>query len=215
MIEYYAQNLEDKEIAYWFGNFNGTLLSIGENNGIFLSNAYALIQRQWNAVLVEPAPKAFIELQKLYSQNKNVICLNVAVGEENKQVDFWDSGTHLNAGDTSLLSTVNDMDKKKWEATTEFEKIKVQMVKFDNLLHLSGHKKFDFIAIDCEGNDIIVLRQMNLKMLGCKVVIVEHNSITSVLDEIKKICSWYGLTEQLLINAENIVLTIPKEETNE
>lgn len=203
-----SQNGEATVVANWFGDYKGTLLSIGENDGQTLSNAYGLISEGWSACVVEPAPKAFALLQGLHALNERVYCINVAVGRENKDVLLWDSGTHLNNGDTSLLSTTVEKDYKKWKATTEFRVVSVPMVTFDKLQEESPYKTYDFVTIDAEGNDLLILEQMNLTNLGVKAICIEHNGDEVTLLMIKAYCAEHGLSKELLRNAENIILTI-------
>lgn len=202
----FSQNNEDLKVQEYFGNYKGTLLSIGENSGTFLSNALLLIRDGWKATLVEPAPKAFEQLKELHKDNPSVHCINAAIGNENTIVAFYDSSTHLGKGDTSLLSTASKKDYDKWKGSTEFEKIKVSMITFDKMMEESPYKTFEFISIDCEGYDLPILRQMNLMELGVRVICIEHNGDNAALSEIRSICSSYGLNTELLINAENIIL---------
>lgn len=205
----YSQNGEDKLIENFFGDYKGTLLSIGENNGEHLSNALLFIEKKWGAVLIEPSHKVFPKLQDLHALNENVYCMNVAIGNESKEVEFYDSGTHLGNGDLSLLSTASEKDYNKWKGTTEFEKTKVQMITFEELLEQSPYKTFDYITIDAEGYDVDILRQMNLKQLGVKVICTEeHNGDVEALKEIRRLCSWYGLDKVMHKNGENIILSI-------
>jgi len=53
------------------------------------------------------------------------------------------------------------------------------------LLGLSKIKKFDFISIDAEGHDLEILRQMDLKALGCQMLCIEHGGRQ---EEIKALC---------------------------
>jgi len=204
----YSQNKEDLAVEKFFDGYIGTLLSIGENDGLHLSNALSFIESGWGSTLVEPAPKAFEQLQERHALNEKVFCMNVAVGNESGEIDFYDSGSHLNNGDTSLLSTANEKDYNKWKGTTEFTKIKVPMITFDEMLEASPYKKFDYISLDAEGFDVDILRQMNLRELGCKVLCIEHNGDKEVLKEIRRLCEWYSLKNELLINGENIILTV-------
>lgn len=203
-----SQNGEDLKIAEWFGDYTANLLSLGENSGTFLSNAALFIKAGWSATLVEASPKAFDQLQDLYKFNEKVYCINKAVGDRNEEIEFYDSKTHLQKGDIALLSTASQSDYNKWKPTTEFEKIKVPMVTFDKILEESPYKTFDFISSDIEGFDLIVLRQMDLNRMGVKVLCIEHNGDQKALEEIRVICELNGLTNELLINAENIVLTV-------
>lgn len=201
----YSQSGEDKKVMEFFGDFKGTCLSLGENQGTFLSNALLLIENGWCAVLVEPDKKVFEKLQNLHSGNEKVTCLNVAIGDINGKVKFYSSGTHLGIGDLSLLSTASIPDKQKWELSTVFTETEVDMITFDKLLQLSPYKTFDYITSDCEGNDVIALRQMDLAKLGCKLLCIEHNGHKENMQEIKRLCDWYGLTTELLLNAENVI----------
>lgn len=202
----FSQNNEDLKVKEYFGNYLGDLLSIGENSGTFLSNALLLINDGWSATLVEPAPKAFEQLKELHKDNPSVHCINAAIGDDNKEVAFYDSSTHLGKGDLSLLSTASKKDYDKWKGSTEFEEIKVSMITFDKMMEGSPYKTFEFISIDCEGYDLSILRQINLMELGVRVLCIEHNGDNAALSEIRSICSSYGLNTELLINAENIIL---------
>ena len=205
----YSQNKEDIAVSKFFDDYIGTLLSIGENDGHQLSNVLTFIYRGgWEGTLVEPAPKAFIKLRERHAENENIHCMNVAVGCQSGEIDFYDSGTHLNDGDISLLSTANEKDYDKWKGTTDFTKIKVPMVTFDEMLAASRYKTFDYISLDAEGFDLHILRQMDLTKLGCKVLCIEHNGNRNDLAEIRRLCEAHSLTNELVINGENIILTV-------
>ena len=115
----YSQNAEEKIILEYFekkhSNFSGALLDIGANDGRTLSNSLALIERRWKAVLIEPDADAFEKLIALHQGNEKVICYNIAIASEDGEMDFYKSGTHLNNGDTGLLSTLSQRDYDKWK----------------------------------------------------------------------------------------------------
>jgi len=204
----YSQNKEEEILLNYFSNGAGTLLSIGENDGKSLSNSLALIENGWSAVLVEPAPQPFSSLCALHFHRDNVYCLNVAVSDFIGEADFYDSGTHLNKGDYSLLSSLKKSEIEKWKSTTAFRKIKVDVVNFKTMLNLSPYKIFDFVTVDAEGNDLCILKQMDLKKLKCRCICIEYNGDENILNEIISYCSRYGLKKELLRNAENIILAI-------
>lgn len=204
----YSQGREDEVLQDYFNGSIGTLLSIGENNGRDLSNSLALIENGWSGTLVEPSPQVFQQLVELHNNRDNVYCINVAVSNFIGKADFFDSGVHLNKGDLALLSSLDKEEIKRWGKTTTFDKIQVDVVDFKTLLNLSPYKIFDFISIDAEGNDWVILQQMNLKELGCKVLCIEYNSNEQTLNKIKGYCSQFGLNKVLLKNAENIIISI-------
>jgi FkbM family methyltransferase len=117
MKKYYGQNLEDKIIDELFPAEIETVLDLGAN-GIELSNSYFFISRGASAVLVEPSPKAFKNLSDIYfDKYKNVSLFNVAIGAENGEVPFFESGEHLGNNDVALLSTIKEGELKRWEGT--------------------------------------------------------------------------------------------------
>jgi len=202
----YSQNGEDLVVKSYFGDFKGTLLSIGENDGIKFSNAFALIRSGWEALLVEPSNNVFPELKELHTLNDKVICVQVAIGNENGEVAFYDSGIEeIHGGAKSLLATMSVPDKAKWEKVVDFTETKVNVVTFKELLKTTSYKTFDFISIDAEGFDVDILKQMDLVYLQCKAVCIEHNGNENALKEIEDICRAAGLNNQLLKNAENII----------
>lgn len=199
----YSQSKEDLFIQNYFGDQIGTLLSIGENNGIDLSNARALLEKDWFGHLVEPS-SVFYNLKRLYLGNDKVQCYNVAIGEEQGIVDFYESGAHVpNGTDKALVSTLDFNETQRW-SNVEFNKIKVNVVPFNFLWEMTDFATFDFISIDAEGYDLTILQQIDLAAVGCKCLIIEHNSNKNLIEAYKGYCRNFGLVA-VLENAENIV----------
>lgn len=206
----YGQNKEDRILLHYFGDTTGCFLDCGANDGKKFSNTFALAEKGWFGLLVEPAKKAFEQLVKNYEGNENVVMVNAALGNENGEAVFYDSGIEeIHGGAVSLVATMSIPDKQKWEKAVNYTETKVEVITFEKLIKDSPYKIFDFISIDAEGYDLDILRQINLKSVGCMCICVEHNSNQRVLEEIKKYCSFYGLTKELLRNAENIIVALP------
>jgi len=199
----YAQNKEDQFIANYFGDHKGTLLSIGENDGLTFSNVRALLENGWYGHLVEPSG-VFYALKRLYIGNEKVQCYNVAIGLEQGIVDFYESGAHVpNGTDKALVSTLNFNETQRW-TNVDFHKIKVNVVPFAFLWEMTDFAQFDFISIDAEGYDLDILEQIDLAAVGCKCLIIEHNSNKDLIDAYKGYCRNFGLVG-VLENAENII----------
>jgi FkbM family methyltransferase len=171
----YSQHDEEGIIADYFGTFVGTLLSLGENDGTSLSNTRRLLEKGWGGVLVEPSDVAFTKLKTAYQNHPNVQCIKVAVGVQDAIVELHVNDSHLGKGDTGLLSTLLTTERDRWGNTETFHVERVRCVTFKTLLQMSTVTKFDLISIDIEGMDYDVLRQMNLKELGCRMLVVEYN----------------------------------------
>lgn len=163
-MSYYTQNDEERVILNYFGNFTGTLLDIGANDGLTFSNSARLIEMGWKAVLVEPHPGAFSKLELVYMNNSNVQCMNVAISNHFGLVKF-------HSGSDSLLSTLDENQTHLWKGTT-FEDGEVMSFDYRSLTDAVAIDKFDFISIDAEGMDWIILQQIDLsktKMLCIEV----------------------------------------------
>lgn len=169
----YSQNNEEQIILEYFKDFKGNLLDIGANDGVTLSNTRKLIELGWTGDLIEPSPNAFAKLKKLYSRKKKTKVHNIAIADASELMTFYVSGTHLNNGDTDLLSTLSLQDKLKWESTTDYKTIEVQALTFKDFNVLNN--KYDFINIDVEGLDVQILKQLDLNQLECKCLCIEHN----------------------------------------
>jgi len=199
----YAQNKEDVLFQNFFGQYKGSLLSIGENDGKKYSNALALIEKGWIATLVEPSPTVFPKLSNLHAGNPNVYCLQVGVGSINNVLTFYESGTLLNEGDLSLVSTLKKEETLRWSAANiPFTERMVFVVTFDRLLDMSPVKTFDFVSIDIEGMELEVLPQIDFNALKTKLICVENNSKDE--DKFDAVIAPFGFY-LLHKNAENLI----------
>jgi FkbM family methyltransferase len=195
----YSQNDEQQHIVNYFGTKPHHLLSVGENDGVTFSNSrYLLEHLGWSGLLVEPSPTAFKKLNALYKDNDLVECLNVAIANEKGRIDFYDMGEHIGKGDTSLLSTAVQSETNRW-AGTQFAKCKVKAITYAEIIDT-----YDFITIDCEGLDLDVLKQIDLKHTS--LVCVEHNSVREIRNQIIDYCASYGLRTKVYECMENVIM---------
>ena len=194
----YSQNNEQDIILSYFQSRKGFFLDIGANDGVTLSNTYALQLQGWRGVLVEPSEEAFNRIPVNLSVHK----FNVAIGEMNGHCTFHEMGNHLGKGDVSLLSTIKRTELKRWPGT-EFKERMTEVWTYRTLIHNSPFKYFDFISIDAEGVDYEILEQIDLKYTD--MVCIEHNSNADLFQLIKTYCNNAGLYKCLLNNLENVI----------
>ena len=178
----YSQNSEDIAIRNYFNGYVGRLLSIGENDGITLSNSRALIELGWEADLVEPSPTAYAMLEMLYKGSDKVKTYKVAIAEKNGTVELYDMGLHLGTGDTSLLATIVPSERERW-AGVEFKPVKVKAM---TLAKFTQDKEgYDFISIDAEGMDLAILQQLDFSQVKC--LCIEWNNDQTVAAAIRSV----------------------------
>lgn len=202
-MKQFSQSNEQDVILAHFGAAQGTFMDIGANDGRTLSNTHALAILGWQGVCVEPSPSAFAKLERLYGSNPKVECYNVAVCDGSGLSILHESGSHLGNHDTGLLSTILPGEMERWKSTnTLFTPHTVECVTFQDLLDRTMHKTFDLISIDVEGLDYEVLSQIDLRGVGCKMLIVEVNDrpIAPYVD----ICAKQGMVLHSR-NAENLI----------
>ena len=199
----YSQNGEEALILDYFKDRTGTFMDLGANDGSTLSNTRALAERGWSGVCVDASPTAFAKLEALYAEHDHIETHHVAMAEKVGWLTLHESGTHLGKGDTALLSSVIDAETTKWRPTTEYHEVTVPSIDFAELLRRSKYKTFDFISMDVEGMDLLVLQQMDLTALGCSMLVVEVNNSDPkpFLDH----CAKHGLV-LLTRNSENLIL---------
>lgn len=215
----YSQNQEEKYIVEHFEHIlksitpprwilegrSPTLLDIGANDGRTFSNSLKLIELGWDAVLIEPSPIAFSKLALLHGYNSNVRLLNLAIGSEDKLVTLFESAHHLpDKSDYALLSTIEESEKARWNKTVEFTELDVPCITYKTLTEQLKNRIFDFITIDSEGLDLIILKQIDLTKT--ELLCIEYNSIGSVKQEILSYCEQYGINNVIYQNAENLLI---------
>lgn len=203
----YSQGEEEKYITAFFDGFTGTLCSIGENDGITFSNARRLIELGWAADLIEPSEICYKKLEVLYGESMNVAFDKIAIGFETGTMTFYESGSLLNTGDKSLVSTVIEREKERWGDKMEWQQSIVPVYTWPDYLRMHGEKDYDFISIDAEGMDFAILIQIDLT--NTKLLCIEHNSIPETRAEILKYCATFGMTKILYENGENLLICRP------
>lgn len=202
----FSQNSEQDAILNYFGDFKGTFLSIGENDGETLSNVRALALSGWCGVMVEPSPKAFPRLKKLYDNDKKgcFYLYNFAVGTKNGKEILHDSGELLKTGDVALVSTFVPAEMDRFKSVLRYDDVEVKVFKWKTLFNRFTLKKFDFINIDAEAMDVEILVQIDLT--DTKLLTIEWNSKDNVRKEILEYTSKFGMDKVIYTSAENIII---------
>ncbi len=201
----YSQSKEDLFISEYFGDFKGCLLSIGENDGLTYSNARLLLENGFSGHLVEPA-RVYHQLYGLYINRPDVQCYNLAIADAHGIVTLYESGAHVpNGNDRALVSSLSKAETERWSlAGVKFEAVEVNTLPFNSFWELTDFAKFDFITIDAEGYDKMILKQIDLAAVGCKCLVIEHNGNEGLKTDFSEYCAGFGL-KPALVNRENII----------
>lgn len=205
-MKYKSQNNETEIALKYFNGRTGTILDIGANTGLFLSNSYDLIQRGWNGILVEPS-SAFEDLQELYKENNYVEIHNIALGKENGKLKFYESGAHVKGGtDKALVSTAVPSEMERWQ-DVDFKETEVNVMAVRDFLYTYVQTRLNYISLDVEGMEWDILQQIDLKLVGCEFLCVEFNGKKELARKFKNYCYKFGLKE-IHRNAENLIFAL-------
>ncbi len=199
----YSQSSEDLLILQYFGNYKGTLLEIGANNGTELSNSKLLIEQGWKAHLIEPG-RTFSDLVKLHYTNPKVHLYNYAIGESESVTTFYESGAHVLGGaDSGLVSSLDFDETLRWRNIgVDFTETTVQVKSFEDFYKEAGEPQLDFISIDAESHDWQILQQIDLRTVGCRCLCIEYNSLSYMEELFTTYCAGYKLLHK---NRENLI----------
>ncbi len=191
-----SQNNEAEVIIKYFDGRTGNILSLGENDGITLSNSYDLIKLGWGADLFEPVKECHKKIVELYKNNSKVFAHPYGIHEKTGKQTFY-------LTDDTLVASLNKDLAASWGGN--FIDVELDFLSVEDMLLQCVYGKFEFITIDCEGSDLAILEQLDLTKLGCECICLEHGNNEPNYKRMKEICNSHGLNKQLLRNFENVI----------
>lgn len=209
---HYSQHGEDIIVYNYFKERNGIFLDIGANDGKTLSNTYLLYEKGWSGLMIEGSPHVFKRLKNNFINNDKVQCLNICLSDKEGLFDFYHNINHnvnpnIDKDNIDLLSTIVTNSYERVKNWGSFEKQEIYCYTFNKVIELSKFKKFDFISIDIEGMDFNILKQIDLSKTETDCIIIEYNENIEEKNKILNYCLKFGLSNVLLDNNTNIILT--------
>ena len=151
---------------------SGFFLEIGAFDGIEGSNCYHFEKfMNWQGIAIEASPLQFEKLKK----NRNCKLINIAIGSENKQVEFYEvvEGFTQMSG-INNLNFKDSFEKINKKSNSKINKINIECKTFEKLV--LSDQIIDLISIDIEGNESDVLKTINFDKYKIKVIILENNT---------------------------------------
>ena len=151
---------------------SGFFLEIGAFDGIEGSNCYHFEKfMNWEGIAIEASPLQFKKLKK----NRNCKLMNIAIGSENKQVEFYEvvEGFTQMSG-INNLNFKDSFERIKKNSNSKINKINIECKTFEKLI--LSDQIIDLISIDIEGNESDVLKTINFDKYKIKVIILENNT---------------------------------------
>ena len=162
----YSQFGEDITIKNFFGNFIGTYVDIGCYHPIKYSNTALLHKQGWCGVNID-LNKTSIALFNVC--RKNDINIIACLSDKKEEVDVYIDS------EFSALNSMHSENQRKFNLKN-LKKIKFQTNIFPELVK----DNFDFLNIDCEGNDLKILKTIDLNKYTPKLINIEVSESNKV-----------------------------------
>tara|TARA_Y100000816_G_scaffold236684_1_gene182577 strand:- start:364 stop:1131 length:768 start_codon:yes stop_codon:yes gene_type:complete len=145
------------------------IIQIGANDGKSDDFLRTSINADTNVLLVEPIKSAFEELEKNYSNFKNVKFINKAIdinkGKKNifsvnpKYYNFYQK--KYQEKDVSWLTVLASFDKKHLEyhgiKSSHIQSTEIDCINFKELIEQYDYQKLDLLLVDTEGYDDVLV----------------------------------------------------------
>lgn len=171
----YSQNGEDliaKSILDKLGVAKPTYLDIGAFLPVFSNNTFLFYDAGCQGVLIEPNLDLTGELRRVRPRDV-VLQIGVGFGDKEEQADYY-------RFDSPQLNTFDKDDATKVQETGSaklLEVVKTPMVPVNKVLadHFAGRAP-DYLSIDIEGLDLMVLKAIDFEKYRPKVVCAEHGT---------------------------------------
>ena len=153
-----------------------TFIDIGANDGITWSNTLSMeINYNWNGICIEPHPIAYKKL----INNRNVKCLNLAVSDQDMELDFL-----VIEGKAEMLSGLfkdfhpehkKRIIKEVSENGDNAYKQKVHSKPLDKILTENNISKVHYLSIDTEGSELSIVRGIDFNKVDIDLISLEVN----------------------------------------
>ena len=166
----YSQFGEDLIILNFFKSFKGRYVDVGCFHPIKYNNTFLLYQNGWSGINID-LNKTSIDLFNA-SRKKDTNIQACLSDVEKDSFIYFDS-------EFSALNSINEDNFKNFNLK-KIKKIKVKTQIFSNLVK----EKFDFLNIDCEGNDLKILKTIDFNVYTPKLICVEvsHSNKSSIYE---------------------------------
>ena len=155
----YSQFGEDTVVNDYFRDFIGKYVDIGCYHPIKYSNTALLHKKGWQGVNIDLSSVSIDLFNSCRKNDENILaCLS----NKNEEVELFID---------SELSALNSMysDNKIKFKIQDVKRIKFKTKTFPQIIK----DNFDFLNIDCEGNDLKILKTIDFKKFTPKLIVIE------------------------------------------
>lgn len=176
---------------------DGVFLEVGAFDGDYVSNTSGLADIGWKGLYIEPVTEFYEKCKLRHGANKNVKVLNLAIGDEEKEIEISIGGPLSSALD-HVVQKFSELDWAKDIHTGEKQKIRQRKLN-DVLAEQDFPKEIDVMSLDVEGYEWFVLKDFDIGYWSPKMLIVELHDNNASYDNEWESCN---LITEFLKNAD-------------
>jgi len=157
----------------------GFYVDVGAHHPVRFSNTWALYQRGWRGINIDPNPAAIRLFERLRPRDIN---LTLGIAEEAKSLHYFQfNDSALNTYDAELAAQRQARDGYRLLKTT-MEKV----ARLDCVLaeHLPAGQSIDVLSVDVEGLDLKVIRSNDWTRFRPSCLLMEalHTTLSSLTE---------------------------------
>jgi FkbM family methyltransferase len=175
---------------------NGFFIEFGATDGVKLSNTYLLEKAYgWSGILAEPAHCWSDDLKKNRNCSTDFRCVWQETG---KSLEF-------NEPDFAELSTIDEFSNRDLfpKLMTVGKKYQVETVSLDDLAKShNAPMEIDYLSIDTEGSEFLILKNFDFQKHNIKLITVEHNYVSPDREDIFALLTSKGYTRMFVSLSE-------------
>jgi len=172
----YSQCGEDLIVKFIFDNLNikkPSYLDIGAHHPFYLSNTALFYKNGSRGINIEPDPTLFKQFLKDRIEDIN---LNIGIGDKNEILDFYIISS-------PTLNTFSKAEAKKYNQEGDYKIQEIKKIEVLSLVQILNKIKSEefpqFLSVDAEGVDEIVIKQIDFEKNFPIVICLETISFST------------------------------------
>jgi FkbM family methyltransferase len=168
-IKSYSQEGEDMILNRIFdGKADGFYVDIGAHHPRRFSNTHFFYKRGWSGINVEPNPDVVRIFNAERPRDKNLQC-GISTVDGTLKYHYFDDPA-LNTFDEDMVQSRLELTNYKLIKTED-----IPVYRLDKILrdHIPSGKRIDFLSVDVEGLDLLVLKSNDWNLFRPSCVLAE------------------------------------------
>ena len=171
-LKSYSQEGEDMVLRSFFEGkkgYKGYFVDVGAHHPYRFSNTLFFYQKGWKGINIEPTPGAIKTFNTFRSKDIN---LNIGISNQRDKLTFYCFNEPALNGFSKELSEERNSTSEKYKIIKE---VPIETYPLSEVLdkYLPAGQKIDFLTIDVEGLDLMVLKSNNWVKYKPSFILVE------------------------------------------